>query len=68
VRVLRVVAAGERRGPATEARALYQDLTPPDEAPAAARLADGSGRPTKRERRAIMSLKRRRDDFPDDAG
>ena len=35
VRVLRVVASGERRGPATEAQALFEDLTdPPD--PAAA--------------------------------
>jgi ribosome-associated heat shock protein Hsp15 len=29
VRVLRVVAAGERRGPAVEARALYDDLSEP---------------------------------------
>jgi ribosome-associated heat shock protein Hsp15 len=33
VRVLRVVALGERRGPAEEARALYEDLTPPDARP-----------------------------------
>ena len=37
VRVLRVVASGERRGPATEAQALFEDLTdPPDPAAAAA--------------------------------
>ena len=29
VRVLRVVALGERRGPASEAAGLYEDLTPP---------------------------------------
>ena len=35
VRVLRVVASGERRGPATEAQALFEDLTdPPDPATA----------------------------------
>lgn len=28
VRVLRVVGLGERRGPATEARELYEDLSP----------------------------------------
>ena len=31
VRVIRVVALGTRRGPATEARALYEDLSPPAE-------------------------------------
>jgi ribosome-associated heat shock protein Hsp15 len=29
VRVLRVVALGDRRGPAAEARGLYEDLDPP---------------------------------------
>jgi ribosome-associated heat shock protein Hsp15 len=29
VRVLRIVALGERRGPASEARGLYDDLSPP---------------------------------------
>jgi ribosome-associated heat shock protein Hsp15 len=57
VRVLEVVAAGRRRGPATEASTLYRDLAPPApakpgfEAPASREA--GSGRPTKRDRRAI---------------
>ena len=56
VLVYRVVAAGTRRGPAEEARRLYEDLTPPApqgasrEAPPTAR-EPGSGRPTKKERR-----------------
>lgn len=29
IRVVRVVALGTRRGPATEARGLYEDLSPP---------------------------------------
>jgi ribosome-associated heat shock protein Hsp15 len=29
IRVVRVIGLGERRGPAVEARALYEDLTPP---------------------------------------
>jgi ribosome-associated heat shock protein Hsp15 len=29
IRVVRVLATGERRGPATEAQALYEDLDPP---------------------------------------
>ncbi len=28
---VRIVQMGERRGPATEARALYEDLSPPDQ-------------------------------------
>jgi ribosome-associated heat shock protein Hsp15 len=56
VRVLKVLGDAARRGPASEAQTLYEDLTPP---PAAAALADpaarapGTGRPTKRERRAL---------------
>lgn len=56
--VLKVLDPGRRRGPAEEARTLYEDLSPPPEAkppvdaPAAER-DPGAGRPTKRERRAI---------------
>lgn len=54
--VWRILDAGERRGPATEAAGLYEDLSPPPipraEQPAlhAGREA-GSGRPTKKQRR-----------------
>ena len=63
VRVVKVLKAGERRGPASEARLLYEDLTPPAEpvAPedaAPAPREKGSGRPTKKERRAIDALHR----------
>jgi len=33
IRVIRIVALGNRRGPATEARDLYQDLAPPEQDP-----------------------------------
>lgn len=63
VRVLKIFALGERRGPAAEARTLYEDLTHaeaprPGVAPSdqAVRL-QGSGRPTKRERRQMERLK-----------
>ncbi len=64
VRVIRVDGLGERRGPATEARALYTDLDPPPErrrddatpTPPAVR-ARGAGRPTKRERRDLDRLR-----------
>ncbi len=56
--VWRVLDTGSRRGPAEEARLLYEDLTPkPDPAAAltepapAAERAPGAGRPTKKERR-----------------
>ena len=58
-RILVVKAAGERRGPYEEARLLYDDLTPPREetkrltALEQAMREPGSGRPTKKERRAI---------------
>lgn len=57
VLVYRIVAPGSRRGPAPEARTLYEDLTP---APEKKEMPDkvaardkGSGRPTKRDRRLI---------------
>jgi ribosome-associated heat shock protein Hsp15 len=59
IRVVKVVDLGSRRGPATEAVGLYEDLTPPEEKvatqarePAVAQREPGSGRPTKAERRA----------------
>lgn len=60
-RILRVALVDDRRGPASVARALFADLTPP--APPSARLAPpprrvpGAGRPTKRERREIDRLR-----------
>jgi ribosome-associated heat shock protein Hsp15 len=60
-RVVRVAALADRRGPATAARTLYDDLTPPAPprigAAWPARRAPGTGRPTKRERRAIDRLR-----------
>ncbi len=65
VRVIKVVSGGARRGPATEARLLYEDLTPPAEekpvvAAVPAERQRGAGRPTKRERRAIDTFTRGR--------
>jgi ribosome-associated heat shock protein Hsp15 len=59
VRVLKVNGFAERRGSAEAARPLYEDLSPPRPAPEAdppgspGMRDDGTGRPTKRERRAI---------------
>jgi ribosome-associated heat shock protein Hsp15 len=60
VRILKVVGYAERRGSATAAQALFEDMTPapassPSE-PAAGMRDEGAGRPTKRERREIDRL------------
>ena len=55
VRVRRVVAPGQRRGPYEEARLLYEDLTPPS----AVTTEPAGARPTKRERRALDALRSR---------
>ena len=64
--VYKVLDAGTRRGPAEEARQLYEDMSPPPaargEAPAdaiAPLREAGSGRPTKRERRDTDRLRGR---------
>lgn len=70
IKILKVLASGERRGPFVEARLLYEDLTPPEPA-SGERIADalqplrtpGTGRPTKRERRHLDRLRE-----PDETG
>jgi len=62
-RVLEVVALAERRGPASAARELFVDHTPPAP-PRELRLPGefrekGAGRPTKRDRRLIEQLQKR---------
>jgi ribosome-associated heat shock protein Hsp15 len=56
--VWRIVDAGTRRGPATEAATLYEDLSPeqpprPEAPPTPAAREPGAGRPTKKDRRDI---------------
>lgn len=64
VRVIKIVALGTRRGPASEAQALYEDLAPPQRESrlpkGTGRVAardPGEGRPTKRDRRAMDRFK-----------
>lgn len=60
IRILKILDVGHRRGPAAEAQALYEDLSPPapprvkrDRMAPPAHREKGSGRPTKKERRQI---------------
>lgn len=62
--VWRILDAGTRRGPASEAQGLYEDISPPPLPrpdvsvfdAAIAERAPGSGRPTKKERRETDRL------------
>ncbi|MDP5086148.1 MAG: RNA-binding S4 domain-containing protein [Yoonia sp.] len=54
-RVVRIVACGARRGPAPEAQTLYEDLTPVVEKRPYNPGGDRKGRPTKKDRRDMMS-------------
>jgi ribosome-associated heat shock protein Hsp15 len=62
IRVIEVKALGIRRGPAEEARTLYEDLSPPQPRAPGEKTAQtgardpGAGRPTKADRRAIDRL------------
>lgn len=60
IRVIRVEALAERRGPAPEAQALYTDLDPPKPRPPEEKNPgfDGKGRPTGKDRRALDKSKR----------
>ncbi|MFU8898066.1 heat shock protein Hsp15 [Roseinatronobacter thiooxidans] len=54
--VLRILALGTRRGPAPEARALYEDLSPPPPPKDLSRPVPVSGgRPDKRDRRRFAA-------------
>jgi ribosome-associated heat shock protein Hsp15 len=63
--VWRIIDCGARRGPASEAQTLYEDLSPPplpksEMSPYEAAIAprnDGAGRPTKKERRETDKLR-----------
>ena len=63
--VWRIVDCGTRRGPASEAQGLYEDLSPPalpraEQSPYDAAIAprdDGAGRPTKKQRRETDKLR-----------
>ncbi|MEW6091444.1 RNA-binding S4 domain-containing protein [Parvibaculum sp.] len=67
IRVVKILGTGTRRGPAPEARLLYEDLSPPAaasetsdrnaDAPLPVTRPAGAGRPTKKDRRDIAAWK-----------
>ena len=66
VRVIKIAKTGQRRGPVSEAMALYEDLSPIISEPSKQdknkdvdfeRRETGTGRPTKKQRREIERLK-----------
>jgi len=56
LRIVRITALGDRRGPASEAQTLYNDLTPEREA-APAPFERVGIRPTKKDRRALDAIR-----------
>ncbi|MGI9357736.1 MAG: RNA-binding S4 domain-containing protein [Rhizobiaceae bacterium] len=69
IKVLKMVAPGERRGPVPEARLLYEDLSPPTvktepviKSTKQAVREEGTGRPTKKERRELDRFRQSRDE------
>lgn len=55
VRVVKVRDLGTRRGPATEAQALYEDLSPPPPPPDLSAPVSAGPRPDKRDRRRFAA-------------
>lgn len=56
IRVVKIIEIGTRRGPAPEAQALYEDLSPPETTPRVEEKRVGA-RPTKRDRRDMDRLR-----------
>ncbi|MBR2658187.1 RNA-binding S4 domain-containing protein [Yoonia sp.] len=62
-KVIRILDCGTRRGPAPEAQALYEDLSPVTVATPQGPLSDRKGRPTKKDRRDMMTQRGMDDPF-----
>ncbi|MEM6307082.1 MAG: RNA-binding S4 domain-containing protein [Pseudomonadota bacterium] len=58
IRVIKILAIGTRRGPASEAQALYDDLAPPQPRVAQPQAPKSDGKPSSRERKAQAAFKR----------
>ena len=59
IRVIKIVELGTRRGPASEAQTLYEDLSPPEEKIPQEQSQRGGVRPTKKDRRSLDLIRAR---------
>ena len=59
IRVIKIVELGTRRGPASEAQILYEDLSPPEEKIPQEQTPRGGARPTKKDRRSLDLIRAR---------
>ena len=59
IRVIKIVALGTRRGPASEAQTLYEDLSPSEENTPKEQTQRGGARPTKKDRRSLDLIRAR---------
>ncbi len=62
LRIIKILDCALRRGPASQARLLYEDQSPPpppkqERPPPTFEREKGAGRPTKKDRRAIEAIK-----------
>lgn len=57
IRVIQITAIATRRGPASEAQALYLDLAPLEEKPEPVARNERKGRPSKKDRRTAQLLR-----------
>ncbi len=64
IKIVKILNCGTRRGPAAEARTLYEDMSPPPIEKSATKFSalpakrdPGTGRPTKKERREMDRLR-----------
>lgn len=55
IRIVKILACGTRRGPAPEAQALYEDMSPAKVHVPKNPGFEGKGRPTKKDRRDMLS-------------
>jgi ribosome-associated heat shock protein Hsp15 len=62
-KVVRILDCGDRRGPAPEAQALYEDLSPVVERRPYNPGGDRKGRPTKKDRRDMLTHRAAGDPF-----
>ncbi|HAY90340.1 MAG TPA: RNA-binding protein S4 [Rhodobacteraceae bacterium] len=58
-RVIKIVEWEPRRGPASEAQTLYEDLSPPEEKIPQEQSQRGGARPTKKDRRSLDLIRAR---------